>query len=32
VIVSDVQALYDPQWKQFEAKNIPVHSALLKEL
>lgn len=32
VIVSDVQALYDLQWKQFEAKNIEVHSTLLKEL
>lgn len=32
VIVSDVQALYDSNWRHFEAKNIEVHSALLKEL
>jgi hypothetical protein len=31
VIVADVQALYDPTWKEFDAKNIEVHSALLKE-
>lgn len=31
VIVADVQALYDPAWKEFDAKSIEVHSALLKE-
>lgn len=32
VIVGDIHALYDSDWKQFEAKNIEVHSALLREV
>ena len=32
VIVGDVEALYDPDWTQLEAKSIEVHSSLLREL